>query len=207
MCPEPAEEALMNEQPKSNSGKWIAGAMIVVGLVMALSGWAVVYYRTRPVLDFFGPEAIAALQDPDDLFALRLIRNETESEIHFDGQSWAVMGRARVFAARGYTNARDALTKRETYVWDPSKVTDCEPEWSHALQLVKGDEKFFVLLCLDCPRVALVGRDGPTLVLQKDIAAGLEEILTAELGPDHEFPGDKREPYETTVPAPNSAGE
>lgn len=159
--------------------------MGVVGLIVAAIGPAFVYQRTRPVLEFYGPEAIAVMRDPDDMVALRLTPTDGTSEIEFGGESFAVVEQRNVFAGRGYTNARDSLIKRETYDWSGTTTSACEPTWTHALRMENEGGKVIVLLSLDCPRTALASGD-KTLVLKDRIAEGFRTIFAAQFERDED---------------------
>jgi len=179
-----------------NSGKWVAIAMGLLGLVVAAAGWWFVYQRTRPVLDYYGPDAIAVMGDPDEFMALKLAPTDAASEITFGGQDYAIESSRDVLVGRGYTNARDALSKRETYVWASDPDGGCEPNWTHALGMRRGEQSIIVLLSLDCPRVALFGSD-KTLILKQQIADGFRTILNSEM-----TSGDS-----TPTPSPREASE
>lgn len=159
--------------------------MLILGIVLAISSWGFGYWRSRPVLDYYGPAAIALISKPDSVSALKLEPGNAFSDLKFGDQSFDIVAERPVTVARGYTNARDALTKRESYNWSRGDLisepeSTCEPEWTHALRFVRQKDIIVLLLSLECPRVALVGGEG-TLTLQPKIATAFANILSAEL--------------------------
>lgn len=186
-CPLSGTVFLVDTPAKSNNGKWLTSMMIGLGLAIAIYGWWFAYQRTRPVLEYFGPEAVAVIRAPTDMTAMRLLPGGSNSAIQYSDLKFDPADEKNVFAGRGYTNARASLIKRETYDWrtktsqkSAAESNPCEPAWTHALRLTNEHGEVVVLLSLDCPRVALSGKDS-SLTLHERIASGFAAILKEEL--------------------------
>jgi hypothetical protein len=168
-----------------NRGQLVILVVFGGSLVAAVSSIWYRYRETRPVLDFWGPEAVRLITHPDRIEALqieRLVAAPAETDntdlLEVDGDVYRIVQARDVTGGRGLTNARHALTVQSSFQWHPD-LPACAPNWQYALRLFEADRRATILFSIDCPLTRLAG--GQRVAGIGPIAAGLETVLREQL--------------------------
>jgi len=161
----------------------------MVGIALLAAGFGLWWrhVQTRRALEFWGPAAAGLIATADQVEAMLVepwAGPDVESTGRYQGlllvdsQKYGILAAKDVTDARGFLNARHALTLDKSFDWQ-ADPTRCQPTWRHAIRFSSPANQVTILLDLSCE---LVRRsDAERTAGIGPIAAGLQAVLNEQL--------------------------